>query len=620
MTNQGAASHLGAALSSSDMLDTATMQTTAPAAVPAIIRRLTTGANVHQKIRLLPLVAAVALLLILFLTVLFGLINERHLARIEREQYPALRLSDSLQSVAAKIEHQLDDAAEKHDASTLGLADSLRALFLASASGENATDDSDTRDLEQLRADFSSYYARARAAAARAVAAPASDAPRAALDSTRAQYAFVHDRLAARARGQEAIVTGAFTRARTLQRATWLLIALVTLFCVGALGVLAVFVTRSLTEPLSAAVVVANQLARGDVHVQIPEPGDDEVGQLLRSMQHLVRYLREMSAAATAIADGELTASVQPRSAEDALGNAFVRMTSYLKDMGAVANEISTGNLTMRVEPRSAADNFGKAFVAMMQTLSRVIQDIRAGAQAMSLAAGEVANSAQQLSASTSTEAEAVARTTERLEQISGSVAQSMRTNREMEALSHRGVTNAESSGQTMRDAVAAMQTITEKVSIVGEIARATNLLALNASIEAARAGDAGRGFAVVAEEVRALALRCEAAAKEIGALTIASQHIVTGSGKVLGDLVPSIRQTTMLIEQVVASAETQSEGLSEVNGAMGDVAAATMQNASAAQNLAATAEEMAAQAEMFLQVVQFFRDDHVAKPSTARV
>jgi methyl-accepting chemotaxis protein len=316
---------------------------------------------------------------------------------------------------------------------------------------------------------------------------------------------------------------------------------------------------------------------------------------------------------ARAIAAGDLSARVAPRSEQDVLGNAFVRMTEYLTEMGAVADEISSGNLMVRVTPRSQRDSFGHAFVAMLETLSRVIRDIRSGAEAITGAVGEITDSAQRLSTSTSMESAAVASTTKRLGEIIDAVADSVRSNREMEQLSQRGVANAESSGRTMHEAVLTMQTITEKVAIVGDIARQTNLLALNASIEAARAGEAGRGFGVVADEIRALAGRCEAAAKEIRALMASSETIVNSSGRVLGELVPSIRQTTTLIAQVVASAGTQAEGLSAVNGAMSEVADATRHNAAAAEDLAATAQELAGQSEMFLQVVQFFRDEHSA-------
>lgn len=581
-------------------------------AVHALMRRLTSGASVHEKIRLLPFVAAAALIVVLLLTVAFGVMNERQLGRIERDDYPALRVSDDQQNALAQLARQLDDAAAGRDDGALQRADTLRDRLLASLGDPALAVGDDRRELGQLSLETQRYYAQAHAAARRAMVPSDSVGARALLDSAHTQYAIARGVLGRRMQRQQSQLAGAFDRARTLQRSAWLLIAIVTLGCIGGLAALALFVTDSLTAPLESAVAVADRLARGDVDVEIPEAGTDEVGRLLTAMQHLVDYLRETSNVATAIAGGELTARVQPRSPDDALGNAFVRMTEYLTEMGRVATEISAGNLAVQVAPRSNRDSFGRAFVSMTDTLSRVIHEIRTSAESMSRAAAETAESAQRLSSSTSAEATAVASTTARLDRISQSVAGSVRDNREMELLSRRGVTNAESSGQTMHDAVLAMQSITEKVSVVGDIARQTNLLSLNASIEAARAGEAGRGFGVVADEIRTLAARCQAAAKEIHALTESSENIVAASGVVLGELVPSIRQTTSLIAQVVASAGEQAEGLGAVTGAMGEVAQITRENAAAAHDLAATAEEMAAQSESILELVQFFKAGRV--------
>jgi methyl-accepting chemotaxis protein len=152
------------------------------------------------------------------------------------------------------------------------------------------------------------------------------------------------------------------------------------------------------------------------------------------------------------------------------------------------------------------------------------------------------------------------------------------------------------------------MKQIASKIGIIDDIAYQTNLLALNAAIEAARAGEHGKGFAVVATEVRKLAERSQVAAQEIGTLAGGSVQLAERAGRLLDAMVPSIRKTSDLVQEIAAASEEQSAGVGQINGAMNHLNQTTQQNASASEQLAATAEEMSGQAEQLLQSMAFFR------------
>ena len=163
-------------------------------------------------------------------------------------------------------------------------------------------------------------------------------------------------------------------------------------------------------------------------------------------------------------------------------------------------------------------------------------------------------------------------------------------------------------SGKAVTETVEAMKSIAGKVQIIEEIAYQTNLLALNAAIEAARAGEHGKGFAVVATEVRKLAERSQTAAKEISGLADSSVKVAERAGQQLVELVPSIKKTTDLVQEVSAASREQSSGVTQINKAMGQVDQVTQRNASSAEELSSTAEEMSSQAESLLQLMGFFK------------
>jgi methyl-accepting chemotaxis protein len=275
-----------------------------------------------------------------------------------------------------------------------------------------------------------------------------------------------------------------------------------------------------------------------------------------------------------------------------------------------VAERIARGDLSEEVQV-DRGDEMGQLQQAMRQMSARLLQvigEVRSGADGLSSAAQQVAATSQNLSQGTSEQAASVEETSASLEEMSASISRNAENSREMERMALAGARNAEESGRSVQETVNAMKLIAQKTGIVEEIAYQTNLLALNAAIEAARAGEHGRGFAVVAAEVRQLAGRSQSAAKEISELAENSVRVAEKSGQQLAELVPSIRKTAELVQEVAAASGEQSAGVNQVNRAMTAMEQITQRNASSAEELASTAEEMSAQAEGLTQLMSFFR------------
>jgi methyl-accepting chemotaxis protein len=274
-----------------------------------------------------------------------------------------------------------------------------------------------------------------------------------------------------------------------------------------------------------------------------------------------------------------------------------------------VVERVSRGDLRehVRVTGEDEVASLLAAMKAMGERLAAIIGDVRSGADALAGASAEVSATAQALSHGTGEQAASVEETTASLEQMSASITQNADSSRRTEAIAKEGARHAEEGGRAVRETVAAMRSIAEKTSLVEEIAYQTNLLALNAAIEAARAGAHGRGFAVVAAEVRKLAERAQHAAKDIGALAATSMQVAERSGALMGEVVPAIRRTAELVQDVAATSAQQSAGIAQVSRAMATVDQVTQRNASAAEELTSTAEELSAQAQAMQRLVGFF-------------
>jgi methyl-accepting chemotaxis protein len=248
-----------------------------------------------------------------------------------------------------------------------------------------------------------------------------------------------------------------------------------------------------------------------------------------------------------------------------------------------------------------------RQFGTFVGEVTRVLTSVRSAANALVAASSQVSSASQALSQGTTEQATSVQEITANLEQMNAIINQNASNSGETRRIAVKGAREAEEGGKAVQETVGAMHKIADRVSIIEEIARQTNLLALNAAIEAARAGDQGRGFSVVASEVRKLSERSQSAAKEIGELATSSVRIAERSGSLLGELLPSIRKTAELVEEVAAGSNEQATGVQQINRAMSQVDQVTERSATAAEQLASTAEEMTAQAHALRDLVSAF-------------
>jgi methyl-accepting chemotaxis protein len=205
------------------------------------------------------------------------------------------------------------------------------------------------------------------------------------------------------------------------------------------------------------------------------------------------------------------------------------------------------------------------------------------------------------------------------MEEMVSNIKQNADNAQQTDKIANKSAKDAQESGKSVLEAVAAMKEIASKISIIEEIARQTNLLALNAAIEAARAGEHGKGFAVVAAEVRKLAERSQKAAGEINQLSSNTLKVSEKSGEMLDKLVPDIQRTAELVQEITAASKEQDTGAEQINKALQQLQQVIQQNASASEEMASTTEELTGQSEQLVSALSFFRTGDDGRNPVAR-
>lgn len=402
--------------------------------------------------------------------------------------------------------------------------------------------------------------------------------------------------------------------------------ALAEILAAAALGAALCFglslwlIRRGVTLPLSRLTALITRLADGVLNASGEDVArKDEVGQMAAAVQKLAENLQGTTKIAEEIAAGNLAVEAKRLSDQDTLGIALGQMIANLRTTARIAEEIASGNLAIEAKRLSDKDALGKALETMLERLREIVANAISASDNVSSGSQELTASAEQLSQGSSEQASATEQASSSMEEMAANIRQNAENASQTEKIAHQSAKDATASGDAVNRAVQAMQTIAGKITIVQEIARQTDLLALNAAVEAARAGEHGKGFAVVASEVRKLAERSQTAAAEISSLSGESVKIAQEAGAMLTKLVPDIKKTADLVEEISAACREQDAGAEQINTAIQQLDKVTQQNASASEELSATSEELSSQAEQLQQTIGYFHLDTETKAATPR-
>lgn len=452
--------------------------------------------------------------------------------------------------------------------------------------------------------------------------------------------------------------------------------------CFGSLF-LAWFVTRAtIGKPLASLVKTSEALAEGDVNQEINVKSNDEVGNLASTYSRVIEYMKEMAEATSRVADGDLAVDVKPRSDRDVLGHAHARLIAKQRDLIGKSKAAAANVAEASKQLTKASEQTAQA----TQQITATIQSMARGASEQSSSLQQTAQSMEQLTAAINqiaagaqVQAKGIEEATSIVKEVSVAITEvSANAEAGSESWGATATSAAEGARKThetvegMVKIKKAMDQVSIKVSDLGgrsqeigkivatidDIAAQTNLLALNAAIEAARAGEQGRGFAVVADEVRKLAERSSMATKEIASLVggiqaslrdavnamqQGSKDVETGyllaadagasldailersqtvgkqveristAAKQLNafssEMVEAIDRINRVVEQNAAATEQMTENSRAVSGSVGSSATIAEDNSAAAQEVSASVEEMSAQVEQTLAAAQSLTD-----------